>query len=125
VKKHRPFKPPVCLVFAGETVVTIKGKAGKGGPNQELALSASIKISGLRDVALIALDTDGTDGPTDAAGGLVDSRTYDILMSKGIDPEKSLMEHDAYNALKASGDLVKTGPTGTNVNSIVIGVILG
>ncbi len=125
VKKHRPFKPPVCLVFAGETVVTIKGKAGKGGPNQELALSASIKISGLRGVALIALDTDGTDGPTDAAGGLVDSRTYDILMSKGIDPEKSLMEHDAYNALKASGDLVKTGPTGTNVNSIVIGVILG
>ncbi len=124
VKNHRPFKPPVCLIFAGETVVTVKGEAGTGGPNQELALSASMKIRGYRGVALIALDTDGTDGPTDAAGGLVDSKTYDILMNRGVDPEKSLMRHDAYNALKISGDLIKTGSTGTNVNSIIIAVIL-
>ncbi len=123
-KNHRPFKPPVCLIFAGETVVTIRGESGMGGPNQELALSASMKIRGYRGVALIALDTDGTDGPTDAAGGLVDSKTYDILIDRGIDPVKSLMKHDAYNALKISGDLIKTGPTGTNVNSIMIAVIL-
>ncbi|AFK22147.1 glycerate kinase [Pyrococcus sp. ST04] len=121
-ERERPFKPPVVLVFGGETTVTIKGKGGRGGPNQEIALSASRKIRGMEAV-IVAFDTDGTDGPTDAAGGIVDGYTYDKLREAGIDVEKTLFEHNAYEALKKVGALLFTGPTGTNVNSIVIVIV--
>ncbi|CAB50451.1 glycerate kinase type-2 family protein [Pyrococcus abyssi] len=121
-KTGNPFEPPVVLVFGGETTVTIEGEGGKGGPNQELALSATRKIKGLNAI-LVAFDTDGTDGPTDAAGGIVDGETYEKLRRKGIDIEKVLKEHNSYEALKKVGSLLFTGPTGTNVNSMIIAII--
>lgn len=122
--RNRPFERPCVLIAGGETTVTIEGKAGLGGPNQEFALSIARKISGLRGVAVLAMDTDGTDGPTDAAGGLVDSYTMEVLRNEGIDPEEYLRGHNAYEALKKARALLVTGPTRTNVNSMVIGVIL-
>lgn len=123
-RKNRPFKRPCALIMGGETTVTIKGDAGKGGPSQEFALSIARKIKGLRGVAVLAMDTDGTDGPTDAAGGLVDSFTMDVLEGEEVDVEAHLKAHNAYEALKRGKALLITGPTGTNVNSIVIAVIL-
>ncbi|ALM74939.1 glycerate kinase type-2 family protein [Thermococcus barophilus] len=121
--KNRPFEKPVVLIAGGETTVTILGKAGMGGPNQEIALSISRKICGLRGTAVLAMDTDGTDGPTDAAGGLVDSYTLDVLKKGGIDVEEYLATHSTYDALKKAKALLITGPTRTNVNSIFIAVI--
>ncbi|NJE26625.1 glycerate kinase [Thermococcus sp. MV5] len=121
--RERPFKRPCVLIAGGETTVTIEGEPGLGGPNQEFALSIARKISGLRGVAVLAMDTDGTDGPTDAAGGLVDSYTLSCLREKGLDVEEFLKAHNAYEALKAGKALLVTGPTRTNVNSIIIAVI--
>ncbi len=124
VKRNgRPFKPPVALIFGGETTVTFcESVSGKGGPNQELALGFARKASGIKKVCAVAIDTDGTDGPTDAAGGLVSGDTWERIEKAGIDPMKELMRHNAYEALKAGNALVITGPTETNVNSM--GVIL-
>ncbi|KPU62379.1 glycerate kinase [Thermococcus sp. EP1] len=122
--RERPFKRPCVLIAGGETTVTIEGEPGLGGPNQEFALSIARKISGLRGVAVLAMDTDGTDGPTDAAGGLVDSYTLETLKERGIDVEEFLKAHNAYEALKEANALLLTGATRTNVNSIVIAVIL-
>lgn len=110
-RRNRPFERPCVLIAGGETTVTIEGKAGLGGPNQEFALSIARKISGLRGVAVLAMDTDGTDGPTDAAGGLVDSHTAEVLRNEGIDLEEYLRSHNAYEALKKAKALVVTGPT--------------
>ena len=122
--RERPFKRPCVLIAGGETTVTIEGEPGLGGPNQEFALSIARKISGLRGVAVLAMDTDGTDGPTDAAGGLVDSYTLETLKERGIDVEEFLKAHNAYEALKEANALLLTGATRTNVNSIIIAVIL-
>ncbi|MDK2869165.1 MAG: glycerate 2-kinase [Pyrococcus sp.] len=122
--RNRPFKRPCVLIAGGETTVTIQGEAGLGGPNQELALSIARKIAGLRGVAVLVIDTDGTDGPTDAAGGLVDSYTLEVLKKENIDVEEYLKRHNAYEALKRAKALVITGPTRTNVNSMMIAVIL-
>ena len=118
----RPVPKPAVLIAGGEWTVTIEGEAGLGGPNQEFALSVARKIAGLNAVVL-AVDTDGTDGPTDAAGGIVDGKTLEELKKAGIDVEEVLRRHDAYRALERVGALLKTGPTGTNVNSLVIAVI--
>jgi len=118
----RPVPKPAVLLAGGEWTVTIEGKAGLGGPNQEFALSIARKIDGLNAVVL-AVDTDGTDGPTDAAGGIVDGKTLELLREAGMDVEEVLRRHDAYNALEKAGALLKTGPTGTNVNSLVVAVI--
>jgi len=118
----RPAPKPAVLIAGGEWTVTIEEKAGLGGPNQEFALSIARKIDGLNAVVL-AVDTDGTDGPTDAAGGIVDGKTLELLREAGIDVEEVLRRHDAYNALEKAGALLKTGPTGTNVNSLVVAVI--
>ncbi len=124
IYKHgRPFKKPCILIAGGEMTVTIEGEAGLGGPNQEFALSITRKIKGLRGVAVLAMDTDGTDGPTDAAGGLVDSYTLELLEKEGIDIEEYLKKHNSYEALKKAKALLITGPTRTNVNSIIISVI--
>jgi len=118
----RPVERPAVLIAGGEWTVTIDGEAGLGGPNQEFALSVARKIAGLNAVVL-AVDTDGTDGPTDAAGGIVDGKTLERLEEAEIDVEETLRKHDAYHALERVGALLKTGPTGTNVNSLVIAVI--
>ncbi len=119
----RPVRKPAVLIAGGEWTVTITGEAGLGGPNQEFALSVARKIAGLNAVVL-AVDTDGTDGPTDTAGGIVDGETLERLKEAGIDVEEALKAHDAYRALEKVGALLRMGPTGTNVNSLVIAVAL-
>lgn len=104
-------KTPVCFIYGGETVVCLKGN-GKGGRNQELALASAKYISGLDNVAVFSVGSDGTDGPTDAAGGFVDGESC----SKISGYEQYLENNDSYNALLKSGGLIITGPTGTNVN---------
>ncbi len=115
----RPVSPPAILVLAGETTVTVRGK-GKGGRNQELALSAALGIEGLREVVIASVGTDGRDGPTDAAGGIVDGGTAARIRAAGLDPLELLSDNDSYRALSASGDLLVTGPTGTNVADLVL-----
>jgi hydroxypyruvate reductase len=109
----------LAFIAGGETVVQLKGK-GKGGRNQELALAAAEDISELDNVAVFSIGSDGTDGPTDAAGGYVDTGTKKILSEKGIDIFKTLENNNAYHALQASGGLIITGPTGTNVNDLSV-----
>lgn len=109
----------LAFIAGGETVVQLKGK-GKGGRNQELALAAAEDISELENVAVFSIGSDGTDGPTDAAGGYVDTGTKKLLAQKGIDIFKTLENNDAYHALQASGGLIITGPTGTNVNDLSV-----
>jgi hydroxypyruvate reductase len=109
---------PFCLIAGGETTVTIRGK-GKGGRNQELALSAVRELEGLQNVMLIALGTDGDDGPTDAAGAVVTGGTAHRAEALGLNAADSLARNDAYPFFDALGDLLKTGPTGTNVNDLV------
>jgi hydroxypyruvate reductase len=117
-----PDAPRRCLIFGGETTVTIRGEAGLGGRSQELALSAARVLRGSPRAALLAAGTDGRDGPTDAAGAIVDGGTWDEIAAAGRDPESDLRRHDSYAALASAGALIKTGPTGTNVMDIVIGV---
>ena len=96
---------------------------GMGGRNQEFALSAALGIAGLHDIVIASLGSDGTDGPTDAAGGIVDGMTAFILRDKGISIPDVLKNNDAYNALKIADALLMTGPTGTNVNDVAIALI--
>lgn len=104
-------------IAGGETTVTVNGD-GKGGRNQEFALGAALKIDGNAGVAMTSMGTDGIDGPTDAAGAVVDGFTIERARSKGLEPEISLRHNDSYRFFKELGDLVITGPTGTNVNDI-------
>ena len=113
----RPIAAPCAVIAGGETVVRVTGK-GKGGRNQELALSACRGIRGLRDVVVVSVGSDGTDGPTDAAGGIVDGTTAEALEARGLDVEAVLRDNNAWTALKAVDSLVITGPTGTNVNDV-------
>lgn len=115
----QPVAPPCAIILGGETVVKVKGD-GAGGRNQELALAAALEIAGQERVVIGSAGTDGTDGPTDAAGGVVDGGTVGRIRDGGIDPYQALHNNDAYPALAAGGDLLKTGPTGTNVNDICI-----
>jgi len=117
--RDRPVKRPCAIILGGETVVQVKGN-GLGGRNQELALSAARGIEGLDNVVIASMATDGTDGPTDAAGGVVDGETVVRLREKSIDVEEALENNDSYHALEAAGDLLNTGPTGTNVNDLVL-----
>ena len=109
---------PFCLIAGGETTVTIKGK-GKGGRNQELALAAVDELSGLEGVMLVALGTDGDDGPTDAAGAVVTGESARRAESFGLETADHLSHNNAYPFFDKLGDLLKTGPTGTNVNDLV------
>lgn len=111
-------------VWGGESVVTLPEKPGRGGRNQQLALAAARQIAGYEDLALLAVGTDGTDGPTSDAGALVDANTCARLSIASIDADESLRNADAGTALAAAGDLLHTGPTGTNVGDLVIGVRL-
>ena len=112
---------PVALLAGGETTLAIQGK-GKGGRNQEFALVAAREIEGAKNVALLAAGTDGTDGPTDAAGAFADGTTFARAGSAGLDPHAFLKDNDSYAFFDRLGDLLRTGPTGTNVMDLVIGL---
>ena len=122
LRTHAKDKKPLCFIAGGETVVHLTGK-GKGGRNQELALSAAPGIAGLTNACVFSVGSDGTDGPTDAAGGYVDGETMDRLKEKGLDVFSVLQNNDAYTALEAAGGLIITGPTGTNVNDVTVALL--
>jgi len=115
---NQPLPRPACIAVGGETTVTLSG-GGLGGRNQELALGAAFLLSGLEEVALVTLGTDGEDGPTDAAGAVVTGDTIWRAKEKGLDSLAFLQNNDSYHLFHALGDLVITGPTGTNVNDLV------
>ena len=107
------------FIAGGETVVHITG-SGLGGRNQELALAAAENIAGMQNVCVFSVGSDGTDGPTDAAGGYVDGSTKQLLEEKGISIFRTLQSNDSYHALDACGGLIRTGATGTNVNDLSV-----
>jgi hydroxypyruvate reductase len=110
---------PTCLVAGGETTVTLRG-AGRGGRNQELALAAALAWQGVRGVALLAAGTDGSDGPTDAAGAFADGGTVGRGARRGADAAASLDRNDSHGFFAREGGLFQTGPTGTNVMDITL-----
>ncbi|MCA1848519.1 MAG: glycerate kinase [Actinobacteria bacterium] len=119
-----PTPPPCALVSGGEATVTVRGE-GMGGPNQEYALALAAELEGTEGWAAFAVDTDGNDGPTDAAGGSVTGATAGAIRENGVDPEEALANNNAYAALKAGGALLVTGPTGTNVNDLRVALVTG
>jgi glycerate-2-kinase len=130
-RDQRPSAPsgstaPPCLIWGGETTVTFGASpAGAGGRNQELALAAARELArqdSALGAALLAAGTDGRDGPTDAAGAIVDQDTWGAIRRAGRDPERDLASHDSYRALDSAGALLRTGLTGTNVMDVVIGL---
>jgi len=119
-----PLSPPACLVWGGETTVTVRGE-GKGGRNQELALAAALAVEGWSQMLIMALATDGTDGPTDAAGAVVTGDTIERARELGLDPWAALKSNDSYHFFETLGDLIVTGPTGTNVNDLLFVLVGG
>ena len=113
----RPARPPVCLISGGETTVTLRG-AGLGGRNQEFVLAAAIDLAGCPGVTVLSGGTDGTDGPTDAAGAIADGATLAHAGARGLDARRHLAENDSYRFFDALGDLLKTGPTRTNAMDV-------
>jgi glycerate 2-kinase len=111
-------KRPFCLIAGGETTVTIRGN-GKGGRNQEMALAAVDELRDLENVMLVSLATDGEDGPTDAAGAVVTGETARRAERLGLDPAGYLSRNDAYHFFETLKNLIKTGPSGTNVNDLI------
>ena len=122
LRTHAASGKNLAFLAGGETVVHLTGK-GKGGRNQELALSAAIGMEGNAQMAVFSVGSDGTDGPTDAAGGYADGDTAAELRGKGMEVYKVLQDNDAYNALKEVGGLIFTGPTGTNVNDVAVALL--
>ncbi|MGQ9851290.1 MAG: glycerate kinase type-2 family protein [Aggregatilineaceae bacterium] len=116
--RGHPIPPPACLIAGGETTVTVRGN-GKGGRNQELVLSAALSIRGLANVVIASLATDGTDGPTDAAGGLVDGHTVACGEAAGGNAIAALNDNDSHTFLQRANALLVTGPTNTNVNDLM------
>ncbi len=117
VTSNRPARRPACILSGGETTVTLCGN-GKGGRNQEFALAAAIDIADAGPIAIFSAGTDGTDGPTDAAGAIAFGSTIRRAKVKGLDPKQHLANNDAYHFFEPLKDLIKTGPTGTNVMDI-------
>ena len=114
-----PILPPACILSGGETTVTLKGK-GKGGRNQEFVLAAALEIAGWEEILVMSGGTDGTDGPTDAAGAFADGKTVNRGKTMGLDPWSFLEKNDSYSFFENLGDLLITGPTGTNVMDLRI-----
>jgi glycerate 2-kinase len=121
--RQRPVAPPCCVVAGGETTVTVTG-SGKGGRAQEFAVAAAQAVAGLPGVYIAAVATDGSDGPTDAAGALVSGDTWQRAVRTGIDLEAALAHNDTYRALKRLNGHIMTGPTGTNVNDLYLMFVL-
>lgn len=118
-----PVSKPAGIIAGGETTVIVTGK-GKGGRNQEIALAAATKLRGLDGTVIVSLSTDGIDGPTHVAGAIVDGKTLARAAEVGLSPEKFLADNDSYHFFSKLGDLIFTGPTGTNVNDISVIVVL-
>ena len=123
IRTGKPLAPPACIISGGETTVTIRGK-GKGGRNQEFVLACGMEIAGWEGAAVFSAGTDGTDGPTDAAGAFADWRMVERALAMGLDPDAVLRENDAYPFFERLGDLVITGPTNTNVMDVRILIAL-
>jgi hydroxypyruvate reductase len=119
IRNEGPLQRPACLVLGGETTVTLKGE-GKGGRNQEMALAAAISLKDWPDLLLVCLGTDGTDGPTDAAGAFADGFTVSRAQALGLDAINFLARNDSYHFFAALNDLIITGPTNTNVNDLIL-----
>jgi hydroxypyruvate reductase len=117
VATGRPVRPPAAVISGGETTVTLRGK-GLGGRNQEFALAAAIALEAVPGVLAFSAGTDGTDGPTDAAGAMADGRTLSRAAALGLDARRALADNDSYHFFQPLGDLVMTGPTGTNVMDV-------
>lgn len=115
-QRNRPFKKPVVLLSGGETTVTLRGRGGRGGRNAEFLLALAIALDGVEGISALAADTDGIDGSEDNAGAFADGSTATRLRKAGVDPLAALAGNDAWGAFNAIGDLLVTGPTGTNVN---------
>lgn len=124
VKSENPIAPPACLLSGGETTVTIKGD-GLGGRNQEFALAAAIDIRDENMMVVLSGGTDGTDGPTDAAGAGVDTSTFKKALDAGLSPYTYLDNNDSYHFFTQSGELLMTGPTGTNVMDLRVLLVGG
>jgi len=124
LESGNPLLPPCAVVSGGEATVTVRG-SGTGGPNQEFALALAVELDGVEGWAALAADTDGNDGPTAAAGGLVDGAAAKEIRDRGIDPEAALANNDAYAALETGDVLLVTGPTGTNVNDLRVALVPG
>ena len=122
LKSHAGSERSLAFIAGGETVVKVSGY-GSGGRCQELALAAAPVIAGIAGAAVFSVASDGTDGPTDAAGGYVDSETMDAFKEKELNLYSMLKENDSYHALEAVGGLVMTGPTGTNVNDVAVALL--
>ena len=118
-RSGNPIAPPCAVILGGETVVHVRGK-GKGGRNQELALAAAKGIAGLSEVLIFSIGSDGTDGPTDAAGGMVTGAFAQCCQEAGLSIDAHLQNNDAYPILQKMGGLLTTGPTGTNVNDLTV-----
>ncbi|MBI4908051.1 MAG: glycerate kinase [Acidobacteria bacterium] len=118
----QPLRAPACIISGGETTVTLRGQ-GKGGRNQEFALAAAIEIEGLRDIVLLSAGTDGNDGPTDAAGALCDGQTVARATAAGLNAAAFLADNNSYAYFDAIGDLIRTGPTNTNVMDVRLALI--
>jgi hydroxypyruvate reductase len=118
-----PINRPACVLSGGETTVTIRGQ-GKGGRNQEFVLAAAMEIEGLTDVVVLSAGTDGTDGPTDAAGAVAEGATVARARESGMDPGQHLRKNDSYPLFKALDDLVITGPTYTNVMDLRVVLVI-
>jgi hydroxypyruvate reductase len=122
VASGQPARAPVCLISGGETTVTIRGK-GKGGRNQEFVLAAAIALNGLPQVTVLSAGTDGTDGPTDAAGAIADGLTLTRARKQGLAASAFLANNDSYHFFEALNDLIKTGPTNTNVMDLRLMIV--
>ena len=114
----RPFKPPCLLISGGELVVAVGEATGRGGRNQEFVLATAAHIAGSRNIVVASVDSEGTDGPTDAAGGIADGQTLTRLQSAGINLANELANHNSYPTLSALGDLIFTGIRGMNVRDL-------
>jgi hydroxypyruvate reductase len=124
LESGNPVAPPCALVSGGEATVVVRGD-GVGGPNQEFALALAVELEEVEDWAAFAVDTDGNDGPTDAAGGLVTGATASRVREGGADPEEALANNDSREVLERAGALLITGPTGTNVNDLRVALVSG
>ena len=120
--RGKPVRPPACLLAGGEPTVTVRGR-GRGGRAQEFALAAALEIAGLPKVWIAGIGTDGTDGPTDAAGAIVDGETVASARRKGLEPAQYLRRNDSYSFFKRAGGHIVTGPTGTNVNDLYVMIV--
>jgi glycerate-2-kinase len=118
VLNDNPVPPPCVLIAGGETTVSVHGASGRGGPNQEFAAGAALDLEGTQGIVVLSIDTDGTDGPTEYAGALIDGGTSATARSAGVDLYAALAAHDVTPALERTGNLVVTGATGTNVNDL-------